>query len=336
VIRGAAAAASQPEAASAASAALEAGGSAVDGLIAGFFGAAGAHPGVLLAPAVALVAGFGAGARAFDGRAAQPGRGAARPRGYVDDASVPDGARVAAPRSLSMLMLLHTYRGRALIRELARAGVDAAEAAGSKARATLLRRVGAAGVLALRGAEVQRALLAAGGPVAGGILTAEDIEGATPAEAEATTHALGEGLSAFAPPFPPGDEERGDAEVIVACDGRGGLAALSYVPARGGIALPEIELAVGRDAVPVRRGVTRLAPGTLLSAAAPIAVLMQGAGFAAAVGLPGRPLIEAESLRALAGGMALEAALAELRERTGSRAAVAAATDGRTARTASV
>jgi hypothetical protein len=328
VIRGARAAATQAAAAGPAQAALDAGGSAVDAIVAGFFAAAGEEPGVLLAPAVALVAGFGVGARAFDGRAAQPGRGASRPRGFVDAASIPDAARVAAPRSLGMLVLVHGYRGRTPMRELVKPGVLAAEAAGAKARAALLRKVGAGGVLALRGAGAMGALLAAFGPIAGGLLTEEDVEGSPPVEAEAAATALGEGLTAFAPPYAPGGS--GEAEAIVACDGRGAVAALAYVPARGGVAVPELEITIGRDAIPVRRGVTRVAPGTLLAAPAPVAIAVGPGSFAAAVGMPGRASVDVAVLAEVGKGAAVEAALAERAE---GRGAVAVVTDGTTART---
>ena len=337
MIRGARATGSQPAAEEAAQAVLDAGGGAVDAAIAGFFGAAGADPGVLLAPAMGLVAGFGTGARVFDGRAVQPGRGAARPRGFVGDAAIPDAARVAVPRSIGMLVLLHTYRGRATLHELARAGVVAAESAGAKQRAALVRKVGQAGVLALRTPEVSRVLLAAGGAVAGGILTAADLEETAPAEMEATASELGEGITVYAPPFAPADEAGGDAEVVVTCDQRGVLAAIAYVPARGGVALADLEIEVRRDAVPVRRGVTRLAPGLALPMAAPVVIAVQTGGFAAALGLPGRPTLSLGALGALGGlmkGAALETALAELRERLGGRAAVAVVTDGKTARSA--
>jgi gamma-glutamyltranspeptidase/glutathione hydrolase len=57
--------------------------SAVAAVAAGFFAAAGRHPGVLLAPLTLLVAGVGAGGRAFDGRLRQPGLGVKRPRGLL-------------------------------------------------------------------------------------------------------------------------------------------------------------------------------------------------------------------------------------------------------------
>lgn len=333
MIRGAKAAASQPAAAEAAEAMLASGATAVDAIIAGFFGAAGAHPGVLLAPAIAIVAGFGAGGRAFDGRAAQPGKGAPRPRGFVDDAVIPDAARVAAPRSIGMLALLHSYRGRSTFRDLSRAGVAVAEAAGDKQRAALLRKVGSAGVLALRAPEIVRALLAVGGPVAGGALTEGDLEEGAPAEADAATASIDDARTAYTSPFGAAEGEATPvSEVVVACDARGVIAALAYAPAIDGVSVVDLEISFGRHAVPVRRGVTRVAPGTVLPMAAPIGVAMQSHGFAAAVGLPGRASLSPAALAELLRGGAAEPALIELRDRASSRGAVAVITDGRTAR----
>ena len=336
MIKGARAAGSEGAAAAAAQAVLDGGGGAVDAVIAGFFGAAGANPGVLFAPVVALVAGFGAGGRVFDGRAAQPGRGAPRPRGFVDEASIPAGAYVAAPRSIAMLVLLSGYRGKASLGELVRPGVAAAANAGAKERAALLRKVGAGGVLALRSPEVERELLAVGGSVAGGVLTAEDLGEARPAEAEATAAVVGEGVTVYAPPFPVSGEAHGAAEVVMACDARGLIAALAYTPAQHGITVPGLEVTLGRSAVPVRRGVTRVAPGTVLPAPAPVAIALQSGGFATAVGLPGRALVEVLAVAGLARGAALETALAELRDHAGGDKAVAVVTDGKTARAAVV
>lgn len=335
MIPGAAATASDVTAAEAAQAVLDAGGSAADALVAGFLAAAGAHPGVLLAPAVALVAGVGVGARAFDGRAAQPGRGAPRPRGFVDAGSVLDAARVAVPRAVPMLILLHGYQGRARLRELARGGVAAAEGAGATKRAALLRQIGDSGIVALRGREIERALLAAGGSVAGGLLTAEDLLEARPGEAEALTAREAASVEdvgvVLRSPWPAGAEAL-PAEVIVTCDGRGVIGALAYTPADSGVAVPELELTLGRDAVPVRRGIPRVSPGTPLPTAAPIAILQRAGGFAAAVGLPGEIAISAGALGKIASGLSIEVALADVRVRAGARAAVAVARDGRTAR----
>lgn len=334
MIRGTAIAGSDPAAVLAGEAALEAGGSAADAVIAGFFGAAGSDPGVLFAPAIALVAGAAAGARAFDGRSAQPGRGAARPRGYVDEGSIPDAARFPVPRALAMLVLLHTSAGRAKWRDLVKPGALAAEKLGSAKRAALIRLTGDVGVMALRSRDVERALLERGGSVEGGTLTAEDLAEIRPENAGAKTSSIGDQVTVVSAPW---DASAGvpaslQAEVLVACDGRGGVAALAYSPAREGIAVDALELVVNREAVPVRRGVTRVAPGTPLAAPSPIAILSRSGGFWVAVGFPGRGAIEPEALLDLSSGLAVETALTDLRGRMGSRAAFAALRDGRTAR----
>ncbi len=333
MIRAAASTASSAAARAAAAAIIEAGGTAVDAVIAGFFAAAGERPGVLLAPAIALVAGTGAGARAYDGRSVQPGLGAARPRGFVADAAIPDAAFASAPRSIAMLVLLHGHRGRTSLSVLARDGVAAAEAQGEKARAGLIRRVGASGVLALRSAEVARELLAAAGSVAGGVLTERDLEEARPAETDAITTALASGANVFTSPWPSLAASAVAAEAVVACDGRGIVAAIAYVPTGAGVLVPELGVALARDAVPVLRGVTRVAPGTALEAPAPIALLGRK-GFWAAVGLTGAAQLRPEALDGLAGGQALESALADLRAREDGRMALAATSDGRLGRAA--
>jgi len=333
VIRAAASSASSAAARAAAAAIIEAGGTAVDAVIAGFLAAAGERPGVLLAPAVALVAGTGAGARAYDGRSAQPGLGVARPRGFVAGAPIPEAAYAAAPRSIVMLVLLHGHRGRTSLSVLARDGIAAAEAQGEKARAGLIRRVGAAGVLALRASEVARPLLAAAGPVAGGLLTERDLEESRPAEAEAFTTALASGASAFTVPWSPPEASAGGAEAIVACDGRGIVAAIAYAPTGSGLLVPELGISLASDAVPVLRGITRVTPGTPLAAPAPIAILGRK-GFWASIGLTGLARLRPEALDGLASGQAIETALAELRAQEDARAAVIATSDERLGRSA--
>jgi gamma-glutamyltranspeptidase/glutathione hydrolase len=335
VIRGTAITGSDRAAALAGEAALEAGGSAADAVIAGFFGAAGAHPGVLLGPAIGLVAGASAGARAFDGRSAQPGRGAARPRGYVDEGSIPDAARFPVPRALAMLVLLHTAAGRAKWRDLVKPGALAAEKLGAAKRAALIRSAGDLGVMALRTRDVERALLERGGSVEGGTLTAEDLAEIRPENANARTSSIGDQVTVVGVPW---DAPSGalEAEVLVACDGRGGVAALAYSPAREGIAVDALELVVNREAAPVRRGVPRVAPGTPLAAPGPVAILSRSGGFWVAVGFPGRGSIDPEALLDLSSGLAVETALTDLRHRTGSRAAFAALRDDRTARAVAI
>ncbi len=327
----AAAAARAPGVAEAARAALAAGGGAIDAVIAGFFAAAGSDPGVLLAPAVALVAGAGVGARAFDGRSVQPGRGAPRPRGYVDEASIPAAARAGAPRSVAMISLLHGYRGRLGLHELARAGVAAATARGAGARARLLERVGQAGLLALRVPEILRPLIAAGGAVAGGALTEVDVAEARPAETGARTEAAGSEGLAITPPWGPGDGSRAIADAIVAIDGWGLSAALAFAPPREGVLVPELEIELGTEATPVRRGTTRATPGEAIPAPAPIAIVTRAGGLAVALGISGETAIAPDVLGAIGGALLLEPALSALLQRFPG-AALAVYGDGKSAR----
>src|SRR5688572_32963231 len=88
---------------------LLSGGSAVGAVLSGFFAASGAYAGVLLAPLSLLVAGVGSGARAFDGRLRQPGRGTKRPRGFKQNEAIPDAARVAVSASVAAAMVAHAY-----------------------------------------------------------------------------------------------------------------------------------------------------------------------------------------------------------------------------------
>jgi hypothetical protein len=344
VIRGAVAAAGEAAAAEAAQAALDAGGSAVDALIAGFLGAAGAGPAVLLAPVVVVAGGVGLGARAFDGRSVQPGKGASRPRGYTDDAMIPPAARVAAPRSLALLALLHTYRGRLPMSDLARAGIAAAQRLGCDRRAALLRKVAASGPAALRTTDVERALLSAGGAVAGGTLTSEDLAGSLPGDTAATTLPAGEHAVAFGFPWQTGTAAA-DAEAIVACDAQGILAALAYMPDRDGVAIDALEITLAKQADPVRRGIPRTPPGTVLDAGSVPLVLLSHAhaaaerrgadpagSFWAAIALPAAHPLDDDALAQLASHVPLEEALSKLCMQTGGRHAMAVVRAGRDAR----
>ena len=313
---------------------LGGGHSAVDAVIAGFFSAAGADPGVLLSPAVMLVAGFGSGARVFDGRAVQPGLGAARPRGFINESEITKGARVAAPRSVGMLLLAHGYRGRASLSEVLRPGVYAAREAEAEDRARLLHRIGSTGVLALRAPEVASLLINAAGPLAGGALSSGDLEQPVTAELDATATEVDETTRVYTSPLPAPEAKPKDrvVEAVVACDSRGGLAAIVYTRVTEGVGVPELELLLGADAEPVRRGVTRLAIGTPRLAPSPFAALTRSPGFSAVLAIPGAATIAPASLSPLSDGLAAERALAQICSANNGSGALAVVTDGRTAR----
>lgn len=286
---GALAAASDPHAELAALAAIAAGGRCIDALLAAFFAAAAAHPGVLLGPATALVGGVGSGTRLFDGRCAQPGRGAKRPRGFLDSEPIPPAARVAVPRALPMMALLHAHGAHLSLEALVRRPRAMAEQLGAPERARLLAEIGQRASGALRTQEAERALLAAGGFTAGGLLTHDDLMEVVPEVVAAPLVQLAGGLTVGAPVQAPRDvpgpratraaaraQDGADGvAVVVAADPRGMVGALAYAPTERGVDVPELGLRLCAGAAPVRRRVSRVTPGTALPMSAPIGLLTQ-------------------------------------------------------------
>jgi gamma-glutamyltranspeptidase/glutathione hydrolase len=276
------AAATDPAAEEGAAEAFEAGGNAVDAVIAGFLAAGGARPGVLLAPLAALVAGVGEGARCIDGRPVQPGRGAQRPRGFREGEAIPAAARAAAPRSLGALALLHASGASKALSTLARPAVARAKKADARSRASVIQAFVRHGAALWRLGEMSRPVVHAGGATAGGVLTEADL--AAPPADEPATFVKTPGGELLLPPWPAPAEAR-RAHAVVAADPRGGVAALAFAPDEHGVEVPELELLLPGDAEPVRRGVPRVSPGTVRPAALPIAILRRPAeGWYAAVG----------------------------------------------------
>lgn len=268
-------------------------GSAVDAVIAGFFALAGDDGGGLLAPVVALVGGAGAGGRVIDGRAAQPGVGAPRPRGFLSDAPVPLAAYAAAPRSVAALFHLHAAQGRSSFGRLARAGVERARALGADERAKFLRRIASEGVTGLR--RDGESILRVAGVHASGLVTEEDLGGAPddmPAKLIALTAKSGEESRVLLEPwFRGGSSEAPLAQIVVAADSRGMIAALAVhvggsSRGREQLLVPELEIALPLCADPVMRGKERTKPGVILSAPSTLALLDAGPSLRVALGQP--------------------------------------------------
>ena len=327
-MRGVAAISSESDAADAARAVLDAHHGAVDAVIAGFFAVAGRDPRVLFAPLSGIVAGAGVGVRAFDGRAVQPGRGGARPRGFLTENEAPPAAYVAASRTIAALTTLHAYRGRASLSELVKPGVIAAKAMGASKRAALLHRIGAHGVPALRSEAVTRPVIALAGTVSGGIMTLEDIYENFPGEAEATSSPLGEATS-FTLPWSPEADVSTEAFAVLAGDARGLVAVLVAARPSSGLSVPELEVTLPVGAKPVMRGIQRTPSGRPIEAAAPIAAVRQGPSTMV-VALPGRSRIDADALAPFAAQGLARAALGELCAQRSAAMALAVITDGRT------
>lgn len=255
---------------------LAKGATAVDAVLAGYFAAAGAYPGVLLGPVTLLVGGTGSGDRAFDGRVRQPGKNAKRPRGTLPGEEPPKAARIGVPCSVPALAVATHYGGSVTLGRLVQSGVALARERGAEKRAAILTRVGEVGALAFSEPDVSRAMVRAFGPPAGGLLTPADFTrpenldvGAPRAEQRLTAPWAGEATEPFV---------RGTT--VSAIDINGLFVAAAFECQPEGLYVDELELSAPLLATPTLRGVPRLAPGTPLPAPAPIWITYDEAGSA--------------------------------------------------------
>lgn len=271
-----AALASRPVAARAAESALAQGGSAVDAVFAAFLADGGERAEVLLAPACLIALGTGVGAKAYDGRALQPGRGAPRPRGFTSPGSVPAAARAAVPRSLSLITLAHAHYGRLGLGTLVGFGTKIATAAGDKARARLLSHFAGLGASCLLRDDVFAAIDRHAGPNAAGLITRDDLDASLAREVTIPPTPLGKVSGALLPWMHEGDpREAAPADFALAIDAWGMIAALSYVAEEAPI-VEGLGISLPRGAIPVMRGVTRIPAGTILTNDFPIGVVLRG------------------------------------------------------------
>jgi hypothetical protein len=249
---------------------LAKGGTAIDAVLAGYFAAAGAYPGVLLGPVSLLLGGTGSGDRAFDGRVRQPGKNAKRPRGTLPGAEPPLAARVGVPCSVPALAVAVGYGAQATLGRLVQPGVALAREAGAERRAAVLARVGAVGALAFSEPELSRALVRAFGAPNGGLVTPADF-----ARPESLDVPAARGGLTVAPLLvAPWAEQAVTAFVrgvtVSAIDVNGLFMAAAFESQPEALYVEELELSAPLLAVPTLRGVPRVAPGSAIPAAAPI------------------------------------------------------------------
>lgn len=289
-------------AAEAADECLLSGGSAVAAVLSGFFAAAGAYSGVLLGPLSVIVAGVGVGARAFDGRLRQPGLGAKRPRGFVDNEPIPPGAYVGIPGAISAAAVALAYEGERGLGPCIRYGIQRAERAAAESRKELLRVVRGLGAQAFSDPAFVRPLLHVAGQSEGGLLTSTDMN-TVPSEIDVQATAHPTDGEWFEPPWAPelGTEDAtspdGIQYVVIAFDTRGVAAAASFLRAREGVAFDEMELTAPRAARPVLRGITRVSPGERLSSPCSVAIHVEGGRPSRVVASPLKLRLSAEDLR---------------------------------------
>jgi gamma-glutamyltranspeptidase/glutathione hydrolase len=295
------AAGNQPVAVQAAQDFLLSGGSAVGAVLSGFFAASGAHAGILMGPLSLLIAGIGSGVRAFDGRLRQPGLGTKRPRGFLNEDEIPAAARIAVPQSIAAAVVAHACDRSGPIGEVLRRGIRQARQVGSEARAEVLQSIRGQGARALSSPSVARPLLYVAGISEGGLLTSADLAAVSDLDVAARSHPTmpdwmevpwaGEESTSVAGlegrfslpsaeavekgvPLDPTSTRSSDSISMVLCavDSRGVFAGAAYVWTTNGIAIEELDLEAPASAIPVMRGITRIAPGCPLPSAVPIAI----------------------------------------------------------------
>jgi gamma-glutamyltranspeptidase/glutathione hydrolase len=253
---------------------LTKGGTAIDAVLAGYFAAAGAYPGVLLGPVTLLLGGTGSGDRAFDGRVRQPGRNAKRPRGTLPGQEPPVASRVGVPTSVPALAVALGYGAQATLARLVQAGVAVARAAGAERRAAVLSRVGEVGALAFSEPELSRALVRAFGAPNGGLLTPADF--ARPEGLDVPATRTAERL--IAPWAPEAKASFGRGTSVSAIDVNGMFVAAAFDCQPEALYVEELELSAPLLAVPTMRGVPRVAPGATIPAAAAVWIDYDAAG----------------------------------------------------------
>jgi hypothetical protein len=283
-------------------------GNAVDAVVAGILMAAAESSGVLLGPVQLLVGGAGAGLLALDGRVRQPGRGAARPRGFLEAEPVPESARVGVPALPAALATALASLGTVTL-------LRAAGPAIARARACSVERAGLIQAFARRGAPsladhaVAAELLAAGGRAARGLLTEEDLVGVRPVVVRCHERTLGPS-GVLTVPWRVAFGDATNVQVVAAADGRGMLAIACYETREDGVAVPALGVVAPPTAAPVMRGHKRVSPGEPRPAAAPIALTARRGIVELAVGIAAAADAE-RSLDAVTGALGQESTLAE-------------------------
>jgi gamma-glutamyltranspeptidase/glutathione hydrolase len=254
-------------------------GNAVDAVVAGVFAACALSPGALLGPVQLLVGGAGAGFLAIDGRVRQPGIGAPRPRGFVSPDEIPDAARVGVPwLTAAMSVALATMGSQTFHAVLA----PAVALAKGTPRQAVLSRIQQKGHRAFEDGALGGELVAVFGRPNGGLLTHEDFTTAQPEVSKASRLPRGD-LGIFTLPWahieggqpaaPAHAVDIARARAVAAVDRNATFAIAVWDEATDGRYVEELGLRAPFLAEPVRRGETRIKPGDVRAAAAPIAMV---------------------------------------------------------------
>lgn len=261
-------------------------GNAVDAVVAGVLAAAAVEPSVLLGPVQLLFGGGGAGLQAVSGRLLQGGKGQDRPRGFREGDSIPDAARVAVPALPAALVAAVATAGQVSLSQICGPAIELAKGTPRKEVLAHLARVGAR---AMSEGKLGQELFHAANRVAGGVLSREDLEDiSVTVERLSVTKAGDEGRGFATVPWgsgavlPDGEGPGIDARhvrAVLAVDRNGLFALAVYEEHLDTLRIDELGLAAPLVAIPVRRGETRVKPGTVLTAAFPAGLVEKDGAF---------------------------------------------------------
>lgn len=260
-------------------------GNAVDAVVAGVAAAAAIEPSVLLGPVQLVFGGGGAGVSAISGRVLQGGKGQDRPRGFRDGDPIPDAARVGAPALPAALAAAVATFGQA---SLSQCFAPAIELAKGSPRKDVLAHIARVGARAMSEGKLGEELYHAANRVAGGVLSRTDLEDVEVAVERLEGVAIGDGKKLVTVPWgsgaidPESDADGHDARrtrAVIAVDRNGLFAIAVFEETLEVLRIEELGLAAPLLAAPVRRGETRVKPGTAISAAFPAGLLEKDGAF---------------------------------------------------------
>jgi hypothetical protein len=303
-----AAAASEAHAAHAARDVVERG-SAVDAVVAGVLAAAAESPTVFFGPVQILVAGGGAGLVAIDGRIRQPGRGVQRPRGFLVGDAVPLQARVGVSALPAALTAAVAAFGSMTMLRIASQALAIASAR-SPERASLLETFARRGAQSLSEGGIATELVAAAGRASRGLLTTDDLATIRPDVVRLEERRLGTSGILAAPWAASAGVDASFTHIVAAGDAHGMLAIACYEVRTEGVAVAALGVELPLVAHPVMRGQTRVTPGAVLEAAAPIALRARRGVVDLAIGVASARDAE-DMVRATVAGLDETTALAQ-------------------------
>lgn len=273
-------------------------GNATDAIVAGVACAAALDPSVFLGSLTVLVVGAGVGARVIDGRVTQPGKGAARPRGFLEGDAIPDSARVGVPGLPAALATALSASGSLTLAQAMAPALDIAKTKSPERRA-VLEAFSRRGPLAMTDGDIARELIAAAGPLAGGILTKDDLSTARPTQVASLTHSNA-GTTIFTPAWEASDGTK--TRTLLALDWHGTFALAAYESHIDGVDVNGLGLRAPLVASPVLRGETRTKPGSPVEMCAPLAVRERDGFYDAAVAFAHATVAPAEVTAVLQAG----------------------------------